>query len=33
MFKNQEISMEGFDNLDSFLKAEFFWGSNKNNEE
>ncbi|MGI0102214.1 MAG: hypothetical protein ACREA7_06425 [Nitrosotalea sp.] len=26
MFKNQEISMEGFDKLDSFLRQEFFWG-------
>ncbi len=26
MFKNQEISMEGFDKLDSFLRTEFFWG-------
>ena len=26
MFKNQEISMEGFDKLDSFLRKEFFWG-------
>lgn len=26
MFKNQEISMEGFDKLDSFLRKELFWG-------
>ncbi len=26
MVKNQEISMEGFDKLDSFLRKEFFWG-------
>lgn len=26
MFKNQEISMEGFDKIDSFLRKEFFWG-------
>lgn len=26
MFKNQEISMEVFDKLDSFLRKEFFWG-------
>ncbi|MGI0087227.1 MAG: hypothetical protein ACREBI_04635 [Nitrosotalea sp.] len=26
MFRNQEISMEGFDKLDSFLRKEFFWG-------
>ena len=26
MFKNQEISMESFDKLDSFLRKEFFWG-------
>lgn len=26
MFKNQEISMEGFDRIDSFLRTEFFWG-------
>ncbi|MGI0047793.1 MAG: hypothetical protein ACREBB_11505 [Nitrosotalea sp.] len=25
MFKNQEISMEGFDRIDSFLRTEF-WG-------
>lgn len=26
MFKDQEISMEGFDRIDSFLRKEFFWG-------
>lgn len=29
MFKNQEISMEGFDKLDLFLRKEFFWGKNQ----
>lgn len=29
MFKNQEISMEGFDKLDFFLREEFFWGKTK----
>ena len=29
MFKNQEISMEGFDKLDLFLRKEFFWGTPK----
>ena len=26
MFKNQELSMEGFDKLDSFLRKQFNWG-------
>ncbi|MDE2026387.1 MAG: hypothetical protein KGJ07_07885 [Patescibacteria group bacterium] len=26
MVKDHEISMEGFDRLDSFLRTEFFWG-------
>ena len=26
MFKNQQISMEAFDQLDSFMRKEFFWG-------
>lgn len=29
MFKNQEISLEGFDKLDLFLRKEFFWGTPK----
>jgi hypothetical protein len=29
MFKNQEISMEGFDKLDLFLRKEFFWDKPK----
>ncbi|MDE1829870.1 MAG: hypothetical protein KGI25_06080 [Thaumarchaeota archaeon] len=29
MFKNQEISMEGFDKLDAFLRKEFFWDKTK----
>lgn len=29
MFKNQEISMEGFDRLDLFLRKEFFWSKPK----
>ncbi|MFZ1076301.1 MAG: hypothetical protein WAN47_02595 [Nitrosotalea sp.] len=29
MFKNQEISMEGFDKLDLFIRKEFFWGTPK----
>jgi hypothetical protein len=29
LFRNQEISMEGFDKLDAFLREEFFWGKNK----
>lgn len=26
MFRNQQISMEAFDQLDSFMRKEFFWG-------
>ena len=26
MFRNQQISMEAFDELDSFMRKEFFWG-------
>lgn len=26
MFKNQQISMDAFDQLDSFMRKEFFWG-------
>lgn len=26
MFKNQQISMDAFDQLDSFIRKEFFWG-------
>ena len=26
MFRNQQISMESFDQLDSFMRKEFFWG-------
>ena len=26
MFKNQQISMEAFDQLDFFMRKEFFWG-------
>ena len=26
MFRNQQISMEAFDKLDSFMRKEFFWG-------
>jgi hypothetical protein len=26
MFRNQQISMEAFDQLDSFMQKEFFWG-------
>ncbi|MBI1829151.1 MAG: hypothetical protein HY222_07485 [Thaumarchaeota archaeon] len=26
MFKNQKISMKAFDELDSFMRKEFFWG-------
>jgi len=26
MFKSQQISMEAFDQLDSFIRKEFFWG-------
>jgi hypothetical protein len=29
MFKNQEISIEGFDKLDLFLRKEFFWDKPK----
>lgn len=29
MLANQEISMEAFDQLDSFLKKEFFWDKNQ----
>ena len=33
MFRNQQISMEAFDELDSFMRKEFFWGkSNTKNE-
>ncbi|MDE1726728.1 MAG: hypothetical protein KGH89_05630 [Thaumarchaeota archaeon] len=32
MFKNQEISMEGFDKLDAFLRKEFSWGKNESTE-
>ena len=28
MFRNQQISMEAFDQLDSFMRKEFFWGKN-----
>ena len=28
MFRNQQISMEAFDKLDSFMRQEFFWGTN-----
>jgi len=28
MFRNQQISMEAFDKLDSFMRTEFFWGKN-----
>jgi hypothetical protein len=30
MVAKQEISMEGFDQLDSFLRTEFFWDKKKN---
>jgi len=30
MVAKQEISMEGFDQLDSFLRSEFFWDKKKN---
>ncbi|HSD05173.1 MAG TPA: hypothetical protein VLB45_05410 [Nitrosopumilaceae archaeon] len=26
MFRNQQISMDAFDQLDSFMRKEFFWG-------
>jgi hypothetical protein len=26
MFRSQQISMEAFDELDSFMRQEFFWG-------
>ena len=26
MFRNQQISMEAYDQLDSFMRKEFFWG-------
>ncbi|MBI3841740.1 MAG: hypothetical protein HY295_01115 [Thaumarchaeota archaeon] len=26
MFRNQQISMEAFDQLDAFMRKEFFWG-------
>jgi hypothetical protein len=26
MFRSQEISMDAFDQLDSFMRQEFFWG-------
>ena len=26
MFKDQQISMDAFDQLDSFIRKEFFWG-------
>lgn len=29
MLANQDISMEAFDQLDSFLRKEFFWGKNQ----
>jgi len=29
MFRNQQISMEAFDKLDSFMRQEFFWGQQK----
>jgi hypothetical protein len=32
MFRNQQISMEAFDKLDSFMRQEFFWGQQKSKE-
>jgi len=29
MFRNQQISMEAYDQLDSFMRKEFFWGKSK----
>ena len=29
LYKNQDLTMEGFDKLDSFLRSEFFWGKTK----
>lgn len=26
LFRNQQISMEAFDKIDSFLRSEFYWG-------
>lgn len=32
MFRNQQISMEAFDELDSFMRKEFFWGKSNTKE-
>ena len=32
MFRNQQISMEAFDELDSFMRKEFFWGQSNTKE-
>ncbi|HEV2193456.1 MAG TPA: hypothetical protein VGR54_07570 [Nitrosopumilaceae archaeon] len=33
MFRNQQISMEAFDELDSFMRQEFFWGNQNQKKE
>jgi len=33
MFRNQQISMEAFDELDSFMRKEFFWGKSNTKKE
>jgi len=33
MFRNQQISMEAYDQLDSFMRNEFFWGKSTKQKE
>ena len=33
MFRNQQISMEAYDQLDSFMRKEFFWGKQNQQKE
>ena len=33
MFRNQQISMEAYDQLDSFMRKEFFWGKQNTQKE